>query len=152
MPRFKEDLKGAYTKEDKAERAAANEYLAQYDDIDTEPPAFLSNSAKEIFKSTIAATKEDNLKQIDMPLLATFSQVYANVVEASEHLNSEGLVIDGKTSPYERILNKEVQQLRSLAVELGFTPNTRARIELNRAKNHDKPENDPFLRLVKKNG
>lgn len=87
-----------------------------------------------------------------MPLLATFSQVYANVVEASEHLNSEGLVIDGKTSPYERILNKEVQQLRALAVELGFTPNTRARIELNRAKNHDKPENDPFLRLVKSNG
>lgn len=47
MPRFKEDLKGAYTKEAKAERAAANEYLAQYDGINTEPPAFLSNSAKK---------------------------------------------------------------------------------------------------------
>lgn len=148
MPKFKKHRTGDYTKENKAERATANEYLSQYKGVDTEPPVFLSNQAKAIFKSTIQATKEDNLKQIDMPLLATFSQVYSNVIDASEHLNSEGLVIDGKASPYERILNKEVQQLRALAVELGFTPNTRARIEINRAKNHDKPKNDPFLRLV----
>lgn len=152
MPRYKKHLKGAYTNENKAERATANQYLSEYKGVDTEPPAFLSDSAKEIFTSTIEATKEDNLKQIDMPLLATFSQVYANVIEASEHINQDGLVIDGKASPYERILNKEVQQLRALAVELGFTPNTRAKIEINRAKNHDKPENDPFLKVISNHG
>lgn len=148
MPRFKRKVKGDYTKENKAERATAEQYLAEYKGVDTNPPDYLSDSAKEIFKLVINATKEDNLKQLDMPLLTTFCQVYANVVDASKHINKEGLVIDGKASPYERILNKEVQQLRAIAVELGFTPNTRARIEMNRAKNHDKPQNDPFLKVV----
>ncbi|NMV55524.1 phage terminase small subunit P27 family [Lactobacillus reuteri] len=152
MPRFKKEVKGAYTNENKAERATAKQYLSEYTGVNTQPPDYLSDLAKEIFKSTIQATKKDNLKQIDMPLLATFSQVYANVIEASEHINKDGLVVDGKASPYERILNKEVQQLRALAVELGFTPNTRARIEMNRAKNHDKPENDPFIKVLSSRG
>lgn len=151
MTRFKKHLNGEYSKESKAERALANKLLTEYKGVDTEPPTFLNNSAKEIFKLTLSATKEENLKQIDLPLLATFSQVYANIVNASEHLNNEGLVVDNKINPYERILNKEVQQLRALAVELGFTPNTRARIEMNRAKNHDKPENDPFLGVLEDN-
>lgn len=151
MPKFKKHLKGAYTKENKAERAQADQYLTEYKGVETEPPAFLDDSAKDIFKSMLEATKEENLKQIDLPLLASFSQVYANIIDATKHINKEGLVVDGKASPYERMFNKEVQQLRALAVELGFTPNTRARIELNRAK-HDKPKNDPFEELLKDDG
>lgn len=151
MPKFKKHLKGAYTKENKAERAQADQYLTEYKGVETEPPAFLDDSAKDIFKSMLEATKEENLKQIDLPLLASFSQVYANIIDATKHINKEGLVVDGKASPYERMFNKEVQQLRALAVELGFTPNTRARIELNRAK-HDKPENDPFKELLSDDG
>lgn len=147
MPKFKKHLKGEYSKEDKAKRALADQNLTEYKGVNTTPPAFLSDLAKDIFKSTIEATKEENLKQIDLPLLATFSQTYANIIDASKHLNAEGLVVDNKINPYERILTKEIRILRSLADQLGFSPNSRARLELSLAK-HDKPENDPFKELL----
>lgn len=153
MPRFKDDLKGHYNNDDKADRAKSDEYLKTYDAINTNAPEFLDDQAKTIFAEMIHASKENTLKSIDAPLLATFSQIYSNVINAIQNINENGLVIDGKINPYERILNKESVQLKALAVELGITPNSRARIELNRAKNH-KPEDqkDPFLKVMSNNG
>ena len=106
MPRFKDDLKGHYNNDDKADRAKSDEYLKTYDAINTNAPEFLDDQAKKIFAEMIHASKENTLKSIDAPLLATFSQIYSNVINAIQNINENGLVIDGKINPYERILNK----------------------------------------------
>ena len=57
-----------------------------------------------------------------------------------------------RKNPYERIQNEMTVQLQKLAKELGITPNSRARIEMNRAKNHEDTSRDPFLKVVNSNG
>ena len=47
MPRFKDDLKGHYNNDDKADRAKSDEYLKTYDAINTNAPEFLDDQAKK---------------------------------------------------------------------------------------------------------
>lgn len=152
MASFKREAKGAYTKEDKYKRELCKQGLDAYQSLKVKAPDWLSDLAKELFYHTVEANKKENFKQLDIPVLATFSATYANIIIANQHLQEEGLVIDGKTNPYARIENQMTVQLQKLAKELGITPNSRARIEMNRAKNHEDTTSDPFLKVVRNNG
>lgn len=152
MASFKKDVKGAYTNEDKHKRELFKQGLDAYQDLNVKAPDWLSDLAKELFYQTVEANKKENFKQLDIPVLATFSATYANIIIANQHLQEEGLVVDGKKNPYERIQNEMTVQLQKLAKELGITPNSRARIEMNRAKNHESVKNDPFLKVLSNHG
>lgn len=152
MASFKREVKGAYTKESKYKRKLCKQGLDAYQDLKVKAPDWLSDLATEIFYSTVEASKKENFKELDIPVLATFSATYANIIVANQHLQEEGLVVDGKKNPYERIQNEMTVQLQKLAKELGITPNSRARIEMNRAKNHEDTSKDPFLKVVNSNG
>lgn len=152
MASFKKEVKGAYTNEDKHKRELFKQGLDAYQDLNVKAPDWLSDLAKELFYQTVEANKKENFKQLDIPVLATFSATYANIIIANQHLQEEGLVVDGKKNPYERIQNEMTVQLQKLAKELGITPNSRARIEMNRAKNHENVKNDPFLKVLSNHG
>lgn len=152
MPRYKKTVKGAYTNKDKAERAIANDLISEYQGVNTEPPTFLTDTAKIVFKEMIEAIKENDLKQLDLPLLATYCQIYANIIEATENIKANGLVVKGKINPCERIISKETTQLNNLAKELGFSPNTRARIAMAQSRKGESAKKDPFLKVMSGNG
>ena len=100
----------------------------------------------------IEAIKENDLKQLDLPLLATYCQIYANIIEATENIKVNGLVVKGKINPCERIISKETTQLNNLAKELGFSPNTRARIAMAQSRKGESAKKDPFLKVMSGNG
>ena len=152
MASFKKEVKGAYTKESKYKRELYKQGLDAYQNLEVKSPDWLSDLATKIFYSTVEANKKENFKQLDVPVLATFSATYANIIIANQHLQEEGLVVDGKKNPYEKIQNEQTVQLQKLAKELGITPNSRARIEMNHAKNHEDTSKDPFLKVVNSNG
>lgn len=154
MASFKKQVKGAYTNEDKAKRVIYLKGLADFEGIDLNPPEWLSDSAKEIYRQMLAADKIENLKQIDLPTLATFCKTYANIIDAAHHIDAEGLVVDGKTNPYERIFNSQTVQLKKLADALAFTPNARARLTMAQTRSGNTPEDkkDPFLKVLNNNG
>lgn len=151
MSNFKKEVKGAYTKESKYKRELYKQGLDAYQNLEVKAPDWLGELATEIFYSTVEANKKENFKQLDVPVLATFCATYANIIIANQHLQKEGLVVDGKKNLYEKIQNEQTVQLQKLAKELGITPNSRARIEMNRAKNHEDTSKDPFLKVVNGN-
>lgn len=151
MASFKKEVKGAYTQEDRHKRELYKQGLDTYQNLEVKAPDWLSDLAKELFYSTVEANKKENFKQLDIPVLATFCSTYANIIIANQHLQEEGLVVDGKKNPYEKIQNEQTVQLQKLAKELGITPNSRARIEMNHAKNHEDTSKDPFLKVVNSN-
>jgi len=150
MTILKENLKGAYTNEVKHQQGVARAELKKYKGIDEKPPKYLSEVAKKVYIETISASKKDNLKQIDRGLLATYSQTYANVIDATEHIKADGLVIEkNTTNPYTRIFNQQTALLTKLASQLGITPNARAKQEMNNAKNHESEnKSDPFMEVI----
>lgn len=149
MASFKREVKGVYTKEAMHKRELCKQGLDAYQDLKVKAPDWLSDLAKELFVSTVEAGKKENFKQLDIPMLATFCATYANIIIANHHLQDEGLVTDGKKNPYEKVQNEQTVQLQKLAKELGITPSSRARIEMNRVKNHEDISNDPFLKVMK---
>ena len=150
MAKFKKTVSGHYTVQQQKERHLANDYLKQYDKIDVSAPEWLDDTAKSIFTDTIEASRESTLKQLDLPLLATYAQTYATIIEVSEKLQKQGITLkDGRVNPLFRVFNMQTKNLKELSTELGISPSARARIEYNRAKNHrndNKP--DPFLKVV----
>lgn len=150
MPRYKKQVKGAYTNEEKTKRVIYLKGLAKFQGINLNPPEWLDDSAKDIYRQMLAADKAENLKQIDLPTLATFCQTYANIIDAADHIEKEGLVVDGKTNPYERIFNSQTVQLKKLADSLAFTPNARARLTMAQVRSGNTPEaeKDPFKAVV----
>jgi len=109
------------------ERAAAERIEAKaFDPI--EPPAWLNNRAKAIWKTADAFLLGD-YPTVDVPLLASFCACYSDLIAAQEMIQAEGLVITSERGrckhPATSIINANRVALVRLGSALGFSPAAR---------------------------
>jgi P27 family predicted phage terminase small subunit len=89
------------------------------------PPAWLEGDARRVFAETVAAVSPGFFRPCDLELLIAYSQSVARYHAASEILDREGLVLDGKPHPAYLIVNKERAGLKQLAQALRIAPSAR---------------------------
>jgi len=88
------------------------------------------------------------LTELDMAALAGYCQSYHHWIEAEKKIEKEGLiitVIDSqgskqlRLSPYLKIADKFMAQMKSFLVEFGMTPSSRSRVSISGPKDEDNP-------------
>jgi P27 family predicted phage terminase small subunit len=112
-----------------------------------DPPEWLSPSQKEGWKYAIESAPFGLLKRLDSSVLAIWVVAEDLHRQATEKLNSGALLIKTPNgmptqSPFVSIVNKQAQVMMKAASEMGFTPASRTRIQLEDASQDDENERD----------
>ncbi|WP_426453833.1 phage terminase small subunit P27 family [Paenibacillus sp. S-38] len=120
----------------------------------TNPPAWLCDTAKKEFRRIAKELKEiDLLTNVDVNALALYCDAYADYIEITRIIKNDGFMVEhtnksGVTNEVAHpLLAKKKQmheQMRSLAVEFGLTPASRAKIAMPPRGQPD--EEDEFTR------
>ena len=109
---------------------------------DLTPPAYLdAATAAEWMQLAPKLAALGLLTTIDEQALATYCQVWIRWKDAQAHIAQDGMVIEGRISPYMTISDRCVTQLRHFLIEFGMTPSSRARVKADPGPKTD----DPFL-------
>ena len=99
-----------------------------------EPPDYLSEKAKEMWRFSVMQLPKNMLATLDWSAFAAWADTQGKIVEIEEILQREGLTyVNEKTGvTYAHPLLKEQDQLKNLLrgyiTELGFSPSSRARV------------------------
>lgn len=116
----------------------------------TEPPDWMGESQKTIWRHVIATAPAGLLKNLDGSMLATW------VVACDLHAQSSVMVqINGATehnrfgehivSPHVRVMNNQATIMMRAAAEMGFSPTSRSRVTIDK-----KTPGNPFADLIGK--
>ncbi len=86
--------------------------------------------------------------RIDRDALASYCELFTRWVDANQRIREHGIIVKGKDgipaqSPYFRISAITFDQMKSLLVEFGMTPSSRARVKSTK----DAAAENPFARL-----
>jgi len=117
-------------------------------------PEWLNTDAKKEWKRLLPDLEMSGiLRQVDMAVFAGYCDNYAMWKKASELIEVEGLTIETmqgglKAHPATAIRDKALEKMKSFAVEFGFTPASRSRVN----GPDEKDEIDPMDALLKKRG
>jgi P27 family predicted phage terminase small subunit len=111
-----------------------------------DPPAQLTEGAKDAWRLAIACAPQGLLTGLDANILAAWAAAADLFWRAQEGLAKTGLLIKSPSgfpvqSPYLAIINKQAQLMSRAAAEMGFTPASRARVAL---AGEAKDELDPW--------
>jgi P27 family predicted phage terminase small subunit len=111
-------------------------------------PKWMSDSQREGWAYAISNAPYGLLKKLDSSILAIWVVAEDLHREAVEKVNQYGLLTKSPNaglplqSPYLAILNKQAQIMLKAAGELGFTPSSRSRVQIE-----PHPVTDPFDRF-----
>jgi P27 family predicted phage terminase small subunit len=110
-------------------------------------PQELSTAARAEWKRITKVLPPGLLTAADRSLLASYCSAWALWREASGHVQSEGLVLEGKDggsyqNPWLSILNKQVQIMASLSGRFGLSPSDRNGIKVPEVKEGGKWSKD----------
>jgi len=110
------------------QEAAAAEQVEAKELNPIEPPEWLSDKAKDVWR-TADRFLLSNYPKVDEPTLAAFCQTYADLVEAHALVRRDGLVISdergARKHPATTIINANRTALVKLGATLGFSPASR---------------------------
>ena len=101
-----------------------------------EAPLWMSDSQREGWAYAITHSPDGLLKQLDRSVLAIWVVAEDLHREAAEKVTQYGLLTKSPhaglplQSPYLAILNKQAQLMLKAASELGFTPSSRSRVQI----------------------
>jgi P27 family predicted phage terminase small subunit len=128
-------------KEIEARKAAEAKLKPKADNI--KPPSWLSSLAKREFKRLAAEMQAiDLMTNVDVNQLAVYCRAYARYIElqdGKEDLETGEVLTDEKT------LDTLYKQLKSMAIEFGFTPSSRAKLAMPKEEEKEKtPEEKMF--------
>lgn len=105
--------------------------------ITSEPPEWLSDHAKTVWRQTLADLEEEGrpLGRLNAQALVGFCDAAGLVRECAETLALHGMTIDGgregmKRHPAVTTRISALNSLRAYAIELGLTPGTAGRIKI----------------------
>lgn len=110
----------------------------------TRSPAGLSPQARKRWKH-VAKHLDDSgiLTVLDTDALRLYCDAYARYLEANEHLQTEGMVIETrhttKANPYVAILNTAADTMLKIMREFGMTPSARTGLEVLPPKTASNP-------------
>ncbi len=101
-----------------------------------EPPAYLSDGAKEAWHAAVRAAPPGLLRTLDGSILEVWACAADLYNKAQTGLVKTGLLVKAPNtgvpmqSPYLAIANKQAQIMMKAAAEMGFTPASRSRVTL----------------------
>src|SRR5699024_3782365 len=111
-------------------------------------PSHLSPLAKEYYKAIVEEMKISGvLSNLDVPLVSLTAVTLAIIRDCEETLNKEELIVDNKPHPAVSIRDRNLTQVRSLIVQLGMTPSSRASIAVDNLKKQ-KDSEDPLTKIL----
>ena len=104
--------------------------------IDVEPPEFLTDNQKKIFKSAARRFVQQGIFSVmDVDMVVAYAIEYDRYIEATKELNkSKGVVtINGKkqVNLYLKISNEALKNINKIGIEFGMTPSARTRIAVS---------------------
>lgn len=95
-------------------------------------PASLSAVAKKKFKQVVADLKATGLLTVvDIDSLALYCDAYARYWKLQKEMIKEKSVIDGKKNPKLTAMKEAFVQMRSIGSEFGWSPATRATLNVD---------------------
>jgi P27 family predicted phage terminase small subunit len=101
-----------------------------------EPPDYMSDGAKSAWRYALECAPPGLLKKLDMSILEVWASAADLYRKAQAGINKTGLLIKAPNtgvpmqSPYLAIANKQAQIMAKAAVEMGFTPASRSRVQM----------------------
>lgn len=103
------------------------------------PPAWLDERGREEYKRVVCeAAKHNFLDNLDAACLGAYAAAYSQFVEATEHLQREGMDDNGKPSPWLTVQDRAAAAILKTGSKLGLFAADRLR--LVRPKEKETPE------------
>ena len=126
-----------------------NDREPQYESGVPACPKWLSKDAKAIWNTHgPELAKQGLLTVADEAVFATYCETYARYKKAAKGMEKEGLLRDGRKSPYVLIVETAAKQLVSIAAEFGLSPSSRSRVKASGG-----PETvDPLTEILNRRG
>ena len=111
-----------------------------------EPPEYMSEGAKSAWRYALECAPPHLLKRLDMSVLEVWACAADIYRKAQAGIEKSGLLVKSPNgipmqSPYLAIVNKQAQIMIKAAVEMGFTPASRSRVQVAESATH---EHDPW--------
>lgn len=118
------------------------------DRIDKVPP-HLSELAKQYYRTITNEMRISGvLSNLDIPLVSLTAETLAIIRDAEKMINEEGIMSGGKPHPAINIRDKNLTQARSLLIQLGMTPSSRASLAVDNLKQKEEDEDD-LLKILR---
>lgn len=113
-------------------------------------PDDLPDAARALWGEVMRSTPEQQWRPGDLPLLAVYCRTHELAREAATRLEEDGQLVDGKPSPWARLLAEHAKVLAGLSSKLRLAPSSRIRADaatLRQEPAGRKPwePGDPFL-------
>ncbi|MEB8088248.1 phage terminase small subunit P27 family [Staphylococcus pseudoxylosus] len=135
-----------YSKEDKELKEKAEKKLNELTPLESEPPEWLSDLAKDEYNRIYPLLMELPISSLDFTLISTYCQAYADYVDANENLRNESVIVytdsGSKLNPYHTVKRDSFKIINSVVSKLGMTIDSRMKIFTPKA-NEKKPD-DPM--------
>jgi hypothetical protein len=90
------------------------------------PPGSLGEPEKRAFLDLICRVPAGQFRESDLPLLCRWAEVTIMAEQAAGELAAQGMVVDGKVSPWFSIHQQATKALGMLALRLHLAPQSRA--------------------------
>lgn len=90
-------------------------------------PDDLPEGARLLWTEVMRSTPEQQWRPGDLPLLSTYCRTYELAREAATRLEQDGQLVDGRPSPWARLLSEHSKSLAALASKLRLAPSARIR-------------------------
>ncbi|WAH44514.1 phage terminase small subunit P27 family [Alicyclobacillus fastidiosus] len=146
--------KSRLTKKEIEQRAMAEKSLRPRAD-NIRPPTWLDSVAKKEFKRIAKELQElELLTNVDVNALAAYCDAYADYVECTRIIREEGLLVEYTNKAAETnkvphpLLTKKKQlhdQMRSLSLEFGLTPSSRAKLAMPKVEKSERSEEEELF-------
>lgn len=154
MPKVKllEDVNMHLSNEQKAQREDAKKELFEHQELVTEAPSWLPQSAISEWNRLIPVMKKDfPLSETDFGMLVSYCLAFSRIKTAEAEIRRSGTYLineeTGKkvVNPAVRVQSQAMKDLKQSASALGMTLEARAKLALNKNKQE---VTDPFKELM----
>lgn len=110
------------------------------------PPIELTDEELKVWRECLAEAPKGLLKLVDGRLLARYCVSLCLWLEAREEVRENGFTVEGARGPIiapaVNVMQKQEQSMRSCESELGFTPSSRSRLQIDEAGDSGNPFED----------
>ena len=148
-----EETKAHLSNEEHAQREDAKEELFNHEELSTQPPDWLPQSATSEWDRLVPVMKKDfPLSETDYGLLISYCLAFSRIKTAEGEIRKTGTFITNENTgtkqanPAIRVQSQAMKDLKASASALGMTLEARSKLALNKAKN-EKPV-DEFEELL----
>ena len=89
------------------------------------PPEGMGAAEADLFRRTVKSLAHGHLQACDVPDLCRWCEAATEAEKAARHIREHGQVIDGKPSPYLRVMDRASRLQKMWSVRLRFGPQGR---------------------------